>query len=94
MHDGRDPVHAEQHDADEPGFEKKREQHLVGEKRPDHIGGAVRELAPVRADLVRHHEAGDDAHREAEREQVDPEAQQVVVDPPAGLQPQRARRSR
>ena len=90
MHGGRDPVHAEQHDADEPGLEKKREQHLVREKRPDHIGCAVRELAPVRADLVRHHESGDDAHRKAEREQVNPEAQQVVVDAPAGLQPKRA----
>jgi hypothetical protein len=31
-----DPVHAEQHDAEEAGLEEEGGQHLVGHQRPDH----------------------------------------------------------
>ena len=52
-----------------------------------HIGGACGKNAPIGADLVGYHDPGHDAHREAQREQVDPEAQQVAIDGPPGPQP-------
>jgi hypothetical protein len=67
-----DLLHAEQHDAQEPRFEEERGQHFVGHERTDHGTRAIREHGPVRAELVGHHDAGDHAHREGDREDLDP----------------------
>ena len=49
MQAAADPLQAEQHHAEEAGFEEERGQHLVGHQRPDHGAGLVgeqRQLVP------------------------------------------------
>src|SRR5271163_1273185 len=46
--------------------------------------GRVREPAPVRADLKRHDDPGDDAHAERHREYLDPKRRDAEVDLAAG----------
>ena len=58
-----DPAHAEQHHAEEARLEKEGAQHLVAQQGAQDGPGLVREHAPVGAELVAHHDAGDDAHR-------------------------------
>jgi len=86
----RDPVGAEQHDADEARLQKEGHQHLIGEERADHIAGALGKDAPVGADLVGEHDPGHHPHGEAEREQVNPEAHERPVDRTPSAQPQDA----
>jgi ABC-type Zn2+ transport system substrate-binding protein/surface adhesin len=64
---------AEQHDADEHGLEEEGRQHLVGEKRPGDVAHGLHEARPVGAELEGHGDARDDAHGEAEREDLHPE---------------------
>ena len=84
-----DLLHAEQHHAEESGFEEKRRQHLVGHQRADDRPGLVREHRPVGAELVRHHDARHHAHREHDREDLQPVLEQIQVERLAGLEPQR-----
>jgi hypothetical protein len=88
MHAFADPVESEQHDADEAGFQEKGGHDLVGEERSDDVADFVGIAAPIGADLIRDHHAGHDTHGKAEREEVNPEAQQVAIDGAAGLQPE------
>ena len=80
MQPAPDLLHAEQHDAEEAGFQEEGGQHLVAHQRPDHRAGLVGERAPVGAELVGHHQAGHDAHAEDEGEDLHPVAEQVEVD--------------
>ena len=66
-------VHAEEHHAEEGGLEEERGQHLVAEQRPGDGADVLHEARPVGAELERHHDAGHHAHREGEREDLDPE---------------------
>ncbi|MCY1420364.1 hypothetical protein D9M71_359800 [compost metagenome] len=79
---------AEQHDAEEAGFEEERGEHFVGQQRAGDAAGEGGELAPVGAELVGHHQAGDHAHAEVDREDLRPEVVEVAVDLLVGLQPQ------
>ncbi len=83
-----DFLHPEQHHAKEARFEEEGGQHLIGHQRPDHRPGLVREHRPVGAELVGHDDAGDDAHRESNREDLQPILEQVMIDRFAGLKPQ------
>ena len=81
MQPARHAVHAEQHDAEESRLQEERGQHLGREQRAGDVAHAQHEPRPVGAELERHDDAGDHAHREGEREDLDP---QLV-----GLQPGR-----
>ena len=83
-----DLVHAEQHDAQEPGLEEEGRQHLVGHQRADDGPRPVGEHRPVGAELVGHDQARDHAHAEGDREDLQPVFEQVEIDRPAGPQPQ------
>ena len=52
-------VHAEQHHTEETRLEEEGGQHLIRHERP----GTIREKRPVGAELIGHHNAGNDAHR-------------------------------
>ncbi len=84
-----DLVHPEQHHAEEAGLEEEGGQHLIGHERADDRPGPVGEDRPVGAELVGHDDAGDDAHREGDREDLQPVAEQVEIGVLARLQPQR-----
>ena len=88
MQSRSDPLPAEQHHAQEAGLEEEGCQHLERQQRPDHRRGRLGELGPVRAELVAHHHAGDDAHAEAEGEDLDPEHIEVAEHLAAGGKPE------
>ena len=67
-----DLVPPEQHDAKEGGLKEEGCEDFIAEKRADHTACDFGEDAPVRTELVAHHHAGNDAHREGEREDFDP----------------------
>ena len=81
-----DALAAEQHDAEEAGFQEEGRHHLVAHQRPDHRAGLVGEARPVGAELVRHHHAGDDAHAEHDGECLQPVLEDVEIDLPARWQ--------
>ena len=83
-----DALPAEQHDAEETGFEEKRCQDLVGEQRSVDGAGEAGEAGPVCAELVAHHDAGDDAHAETDCENLRPEEKEFPINELAGSQPQ------
>ncbi|MNV36174.1 hypothetical protein D3C71_1276420 [compost metagenome] len=94
-HDGREKVQAraharpaEQHHAQEAGFQEKGGQHFVGQQRPRHAAREVREKAPVGAELVRHHQAGHHAHAEVDGKDLGPEVVKVAIDGLARAQPE------
>ena len=83
-HEGRDEmqlvadtVEPEQHDAEKARFKKEGGQHLVSHQRADDRSGLVREHRPVGAELVGHHDAGDDAHAEGDSENLQPVVKKV-----------------
>jgi len=82
-------VHAEQHDAQKPGFQEERGQHLIAHQRPDHRPRLVGERRPVGAELVGHDEARHHAHRKADGEYLQPILEQVEIDGSPRPQPQR-----
>ncbi len=75
-----DAVAAEQHDAQEPGFEEEGGQDLISHERTDNRSSLVGKHAPVRAELVGHDDARHDAHAEREREDRLPEVEQLKID--------------
>ena len=83
-----DALPAEQHDAEETGFEEKRRQDLVGEQRSVDGTGDAGEAGPVCAELVGHHDTGDDAHAETDCENLRPEEKEFAINHLAGSQPQ------
>src|SRR5205085_11890921 len=60
---------------------------LVGDERPDHVAREFREARPVRAELVAHDNAGDDAEPEGHGEDLYPEPVEVAVDRLTRAQP-------
>ncbi len=88
MQAGTDALPAEEHDAEETGFEEKRRQDLVGEQRSVDRAGDAGEAGPVCAELVAHHDTGDDAHAETDRENLRPEEEEFAINQLAGCQPQ------
>ena len=85
----RDSLPAEQKDAEEACLERKGREGLIGEKRPLYRPGYTRELAPVRAELERHHDAGDDAEPEGDAENLEPELEDDAIRRPPGREMQR-----
>jgi len=83
-----DPLHAEQHDPEETGFEEEGGQHLIGHERPDHRPRFVGKDRPVGAELVGHDDAGDDPHGKADGEDFQPVFEEVEILFLTGLQPQ------
>ena len=74
-----DAVHAEQHDAEEPGLEEEGGQDLIGHQRADDGAGNVGEDRPVGAELGAHHDARDDAHGEGDGKDLQPVFEQVEI---------------
>src|SRR6266404_4889079 len=83
-----DALPAEQHDAEETGFEEKRCQDLVGEQRSVDGTRDAGEAGPVCAELVGHHDTGDDAHAKTDCENLRPEEKEFAINRLAGSQPQ------
>jgi hypothetical protein len=87
----RDPVAADQHDAEKSRLEQKRGECLVAEQRPLQRpldrSGLLGEHAPVGAELERHDDSRHDAHAERHREDFDPEVEQAPVDGVADREP-------
>ncbi len=79
-----DAFEAEQHDAEKSRFEKECGQHLIGHQRADDRPGLVGEHRPVGAELVRHHDARDDAHAEGDGEDLQPVIEEIDEDLAAG----------
>lgn len=79
---------AEQHHAQEAGFQEEGGQHFIGQQGPRHAAGEIGEEAPVGAELIGHHQAGHDAHAEVDGEDLGPEMVEVPVDGIPGAQPQ------
>ena len=88
MHSLRHAVAAEQHDAEKASLEEEGGEHLVGHQRADDVAAKARQLAPIGAELVGQHHAGDDAHAEGHREDLGPMRRDVGVDGFSGPQPQ------
>src|SRR5581483_5398636 len=86
---GAEPPLAEEEEAEEPGLEKEREDALHRERLPDHAPRRAREARPVRPELKLHRDAGDDSHREVDREDPAPEARGRIVPRLAGAQRRR-----
>ena len=82
-----DPLPAEQHDAEEGRFEEEGGDHLVGDHRTEHVARELGIARPVRAELVAHDDARDDAEAEGHRKDLHPEAEEVAVERIAGAQP-------
>ncbi|MNJ03634.1 hypothetical protein D3C73_1640390 [compost metagenome] len=57
MQAASDLVPAEQHDAEETGFEEECREHFIGQQRTGDRAGEVREAAPVGAELIGHDQA-------------------------------------
>ena len=89
MQPGRHAVAPEQQDAEEGGLEEERGHDLVVEQRAQHVAGAVREPAPVGAELERHDDARDHPHAERDREDPGPELGQLAVERAPGREPAR-----
>ena len=86
---GADALEAEQHYAEEAGFEEERGEHLIGHQGADHRSDLVGIDRPVGAELIGHHDAGHDAHRKGDGEDLEPVIEDVEIAVAAGPQPQR-----
>src|SRR5581483_5753309 len=80
-------VTAEEEDAEECRLEKESREHLIADKRAKHVAGDRGEAAPVGAELIRHHDARDDAHGEGHGEDPGPQARDIFVNVAAALGP-------
>src|ERR1700682_1003958 len=79
---------AKEHDSQESRFEEERSQHLERDQRPDDGARDLRELREREPELEREDDPGDDADREAHREDVQPEPVDLLVYRIACLEPQ------
>ena len=77
-------VPAEKEQADESGFEEERHQSFNGQRRAENVADVVRVIRPVGAELEFHGQAGGDAQRKVDAEQLAPEFGHVAVDFLAG----------
>ena len=83
----RRAVAAEQHHAEERRLQHERGEAFVAEQRPLDRSGALRQHAPVGAELKRHDDSSDHAHAERQREHLQPEVEHAPIDRVAGRQP-------
>ena len=83
----RRAVAAEQHHAEERRLQHERGKALIAEQRPLDRPGALRQHAPVGAELKRHDDASDHAHAERQREHLQPEVEHAPIDRIAGREP-------
>ncbi|MCY1419950.1 hypothetical protein D9M71_355550 [compost metagenome] len=83
-----DLVPAKQHDTEEPGLEEECSEHFIGQQRPGHGTGEVREAAPVGAELIGHYQPGNHPHAEVDGKDLRPEMVEVTVGVVMGFQPQ------
>ena len=83
----RRAVAAKQHHAEERRLQHERGEAFVAEQRPLDRPGALRQHAPVGAELKRHDDSGDHAHAERKREHLQPEVEHAPIDRVAGRQP-------
>jgi hypothetical protein len=74
VHARRNPVDAEQHNAEKSRFEKKCRQYLITQQRSRHIAHGFHIARPVGAELERHGDAAHHAQGETQRENLYPEA--------------------
>ncbi|MNS94182.1 hypothetical protein D3C72_1283930 [compost metagenome] len=74
-----DTVPAEQHHAQEAGLQEEGGQHFIGQQRPGDAAGELGKEAPVGAELVGHHQPGDDSHAEVDGKDLGPEVVEVAV---------------
>ncbi|MNG14322.1 hypothetical protein D3C84_980650 [compost metagenome] len=81
-------VPAEQHDAQETGFQEERREHFIGQQGTGNGTGEVREATPVGTELIGHDQSGDDPHAEVDGKDLRPEVVQVTVGVVVGFQPQ------
>ena len=88
---GRDARAAEQQDPEKARLEKKGGEGLVGEQWALDRSGHPRQHAPVRAELERHDDPGDDAEPERDAEDLEPELEHLTVDRTPGPQMQSPR---
>ena len=79
-----DALQPEQHYAEESRLEKECGEHFIGHQRADHGAGLVGEHRPVGAELIRHHDAGNDAHAEGDGENLQPVIEEIDEDFAAG----------
>ncbi len=80
MQAGAYALFAEQHHAEESCLQKEGGEHFVAHQGADHGSGLVGKHAPVRAELVGHDDAGDDAHAEGHGENLFPVVEEIVED--------------
>ena len=76
---GTEPLLAEEEQPEERRLGEEGEHALQGEREPDDPARVRREARPVRAELELHRDPRDDAHAEVDREDLRPEAREVVV---------------
>ena len=88
MQTASDLVQSEQHDAEEPCLEEEGGQHFVSHQGPDDGACLVGEHAPIRPELVAHHQSGNDAHGEGDGEDLLPVVEESEERAAAGRQPQ------
>ena len=70
MHAGTDAVPAKEHDPEEPRLKEEGGQDFISQQRAGNTAGKLGETAPVSAELVGHHQTGDDAHAEVNGENL------------------------
>ena len=88
MHFFRHPIPAEQHDAQERGFEHERHGPLEPQHVSEEVASRNGENAPVRAELEFHRYARHDAESREEHKEPAPEPGMDVVVPIAAPDPQ------
>src|SRR3954469_2878621 len=74
MHPCRHAVAAEQHDAEESGFEEKCREHLIAQQRSGYVARSVHKAGPVGAELETHRYAGNNAQRKRQGEYFYPQS--------------------
>ena len=80
----RQPLPAEEEQADERGLEEERHQAFDGERRAEDVADIMRVVGPVGAELELERDAGRHAHGEVDSEEFPPELRHVLVDRLAG----------
>src|SRR5262249_40414709 len=79
MRPWRHQLAAEQQHAKEPGLQEEGGETFISKQRRQDVRSRRGVLAPIRAELERHHDAGDDAHAEGDGEDLGPEYRNAGV---------------
>src|SRR5262249_60046453 len=84
MRPWRHQLASKQEHAEKSRLKEKCREAVVRKERRKHIGGRVREAAPVRTELKGHDDAGNDAHPEGDGKNLDPEHRDAKIDVASG----------